>query len=424
MKKLFFSILALCACAGTADAAETVLLDETFATDRGEFTIENVNLPSSANFIWSFNTSYMKASAYLNNTANAADSWLISPAIDTRNAALLTLTFDHAAKFQTGNLAEEFQLLVAKNPSSTFNAEEWTNVTIPNAPTAGTWTFVPSGDIDLSEYVGVENLRIAFRYLSTASAADSWEIKNVKIVADEYADGEAFYVYNSDGTTVVYGIAKVDSISFTRPGRSALKIVPTGTIDGYDYVDLGLPSGTLWATTNLGGASANSYGDYFAWGEITTKDSYTWENYTLANGSSTTFTKYNNSSSYGTVDNKTTLEAADDAATQNWGGNWRMPTIEEWEELFEKCTWNWTTLNGVNGYEVKATNGNSIFLPAAGFRNYDELYSAGSYGDYWSSSLGTYYPDYAQSVHFYSDYHSTYDDYRDSGRSVRPVVAR
>jgi uncharacterized protein (TIGR02145 family) len=428
MKKLFISILALCACAGTIGAAETVLLDETFATDRGEFTIENVNLPSSANYIWSFNTSYMKASAYLNNTANAADSWLISPAIDTRNAALLILTFDHAAKFQTGNLAEEFQLLVAKNPSSTFNAEEWTNVTIPNTPTAGTWTFVPSGDIDLSEYVGVENLRIAFRYLSTASAADSWEIKNVKIVADEYADGEAFYVYNSDGTTVVYGIAKVDSISFTRPGRSALKIVPTGTIDGYDYVDLGLPSGTLWATTNLGGASANSYGDYFAWGEISKKDTYSYETYTrLAEGRDSTYTKYCNISDFGKdgfTDALTTLETEDDAAAANWGGNWHLPDIDDWNELLSKCTLTWTIMDGEAGCVVKSTNGNAIFLPAAG-RYYDnELNNASTDGYYWSSSLYTGDPSGAHIMYIGPDEQSVnYYSARYSGRSIRPVYS-
>ena len=88
------------------------------------------------------------------------------------------------------------------------------------------------------------------------------------------------------------------------------------TINNHEYVDLGLPSGLRWATTNVGATNPEDYGGYYAWGEIAKKDSYTWKNYTLANGSSTTLTKYNNSSSYGTVDNKTTLEAANDVATQ------------------------------------------------------------------------------------------------------------
>ncbi len=192
--------------------------------------------------------------------------------------------------------------------------------------------------------------------------------------------------------------------------------------DTKEAVDLGLS--VKWATCNVGASKPEEYGNYYAWGEIATKDSYAWENYTLANGSSTTLTKYCTSSSYGTVDNKTTLEAADDAATQKWGGNWRMPTISEWQELIDNCTWTWTTLNGVNGIEVKATNGNSIFLPAAGYRRSDELRLAGSDGHYWSSSLYTDYTGRAQLVYFHSDDHDT--DYNDRyyGRSVRPVVAR
>ena len=196
------------------------------------------------------------------------------------------------------------------------------------------------------------------------------------------------------------------------------------TINNHEYVDLGLPSGLRWATTNVGATNPEDYGDYYAWGEIATKTTYTWENYTLANGSSTTLTKYNNSSSYGTVDNKTTLEAADDAATQIWGGNWRMPTIDEWQELIDNCTWTWTTLNGVNGRKVVATNGNSIFLPAAGGRYNDVLNSAGSYGYYWSSSLRTYSPSSAQCVYFYSGSRYSYFSSRYCGHSVRPVVAR
>ena len=196
------------------------------------------------------------------------------------------------------------------------------------------------------------------------------------------------------------------------------------TINNHAYVDLGLPSGLRWATTNVGATNAEDYGDYYAWGEIAPKTTYAWENYTLANGSSTTLTKYNNSSSYGTVDNKTTLEAADDAATQIWGGNWRMPTIDEWQELIDNCTWTWTTLNGVNGRKVVATNGNSIFLPAAGYRYNDGLYNAGSLGLYWSGSLYTDYPNYAKDVNFYSGSHGTNYGDRYCGLSVRPVVAR
>lgn len=228
---------------------------------------------------------------------------------------------------------------------------------------------------------------------------------------------QALCVKQSDGTISEFALSRVDSVS-------SVVTAYTGFENGHEWVDLGLYSGTLWATTNLGGASANSYGDYFAWGEITTKDSYTWENYTLANGSSDAFTKYCDSSSYGTVDNKTTLEATDDAATQLWGGAWRMPTIDEWDELLDKCDWTWTTLNGVKGYKVKSTNGNSIFLPAAGCRGGDELDLAGSYGVYWSSSLDWLDPRQAQHVYFGFGNHRTSSNYRNCGRSVRPVCKK
>ena len=194
------------------------------------------------------------------------------------------------------------------------------------------------------------------------------------------------------------------------------------TINNHEYVDLGLPSGLRWATTNVGATNPEDYGNYYAWGETATKDSYTWETYTLADGGYGTLTKYCNEASYGTVDNKTTLEAADDVATQIWGGAWRMPTKDEWQELLGNCDWTWTTQNSVNGYEVKATNGSSIFLPAAGFRDGDNLYAEGTYGGYWSSSLYTGYPENAQSANLYSTDRSTDNFGRIYGRPVRPVI--
>ena len=138
-----------------------------------------------------------------------------------------------------------------------------------------------------------------------------------------------------------------------------------------------------WADRNVGASKPEEYGDYFAWGETEPKSTYSWSTYKWCNGSETTLTKYNTNSSYGTVDNKTILDLSDDAARANWGGSWRMPTDAELTELREQCTWTWTTQNGVNGYKVTSkSNGNSIFLLAAGFRHNSGLYSAGSYGYY------------------------------------------
>ena len=186
-------------------------------------------------------------------------------------------------------------------------------------------------------------------------------------------------------------------------------------------VDLGLS--VYWATCNLGAAKPEDYGDYYAWGETEPKEDYSWSTYKWCNGSSSTLTKYNTRSSYGTVDNKTVLEPEDDVAHVKLGGKWRMPTDAEWTELRTKCTWTWVTNyngSGINGRLVKATNGNSIFLPAAGYIDTD-LYDAGSYGDYWSSSLNTGSQEGAWSIYFSSDYVNRVGRYRYRGQPVRPV---
>ena len=193
-------------------------------------------------------------------------------------------------------------------------------------------------------------------------------------------------------------------------------VEPTaGTENGHDYVDLGLPSGLKWATCNVGATKPEEYGNYYAWGETETKSTYSWSTYFDTTDGGSTFTKY-------TTDGKTVLELADDAARANWGGAWRMPTDDEWTELRENCTWTWTTLNGVNGFEVKGPNGNSIFLPAAGVRGYGSSGGAGSHGHYWSSSLNTGSPDFAWYVDFDSAHVDRYCYYRYFGRSVRPVL--
>ena len=198
-----------------------------------------------------------------------------------------------------------------------------------------------------------------------------------------------------------------------------------GIENGYYYVDLGLPSGLKWAACNVGATAPEAYGNYYAWGETSTKSTYDWNTYKWENESG--FTKYNIDSRYGTVDNKTVLELADDAAAVNWGGAWRMPTDAEWTELRENCTWTRTSDyngTGVAGRIVTSkTNGNSIFLPAAGYRHYDDLNRAGSYGYYWSSSLDTDHPNDAWAVYFYSSYEERSSYNRCYGYSVRPVLS-
>ena len=176
--------------------------------------------------------------------------------------------------------------------------------------------------------------------------------------------------------------------------------------DEDDWVDLGLPSGTLWATRNVGASSPEDYGDYFAWGETTPKDYYDWSTYKWCNGSQNTMTKFCTKSSYGDngfVDNKTELDPEDDAAYVNWGSSWRMPTLEQFEELYDNCTSEWTTRNGVKGCLVTGPNGNTMFLPAAGSRWYDSL-DDGSNGTYWSRTLHSSGPYGTGSLYFSSGY--------------------
>ena len=212
--------------------------------------------------------------------------------------------------------------------------------------------------------------------------------------------------------------------------------VPNGSENGYEWVDLGLPSGLKWATCNVGATKPEEYGNYYAWGETSPKTTYDWNTYKWATATWDAYydqwdlaklTKYNISSRFGTVDNKTVLELADDAARANWGGAWRMPTKAEMQELINKCTWTWTSDyngTGVAGrIGTSKTNGNSIFLPAAGYRRDGDLYVSGDSGYYWSSSLGEAdYSNYAWYVSFYSGNVDRDRSNRYYGRSVRPVL--
>ena len=191
----------------------------------------------------------------------------------------------------------------------------------------------------------------------------------------------------------------------------------------HTYVDLGLPSGLMWATCNVGADSPEDYGDYFAWGE-TQPNNYNWSTYQYCMGSSQTLTKYCNNSSYGNngfTDNQTTLLPEDDAATANWGESWRMPTQAEWQELLDNTTVTWTAQGGVYGRLFTASNGNSLFLPAAGAYVNSTLSNVGSNGNYWSSSLYTNSPSNAWGLYFNSDSYRIGSTQRPYGQSVRPV---
>ena len=192
------------------------------------------------------------------------------------------------------------------------------------------------------------------------------------------------------------------------------------TPDGVEAVDMGLS--VKWANMNVGAKKSSGFGTYFAWGETKPKEYYSWNTYIWSKGDTQFLTKYS------TDDGKKQLAASDDAAHANWGGKWRMPTVDEYDELTnpDNCTWKWVTKDGVNGYEVTSKKtGNSIFLPVTGFRYYADVQFRGINGLYWTSSLYGTNPNKAWCLEFnFSDVNVHYGNLssnRFSGRCVRAV---
>lgn len=180
-----------------------------------------------------------------------------------------------------------------------------------------------------------------------------------------------------------------------------------------EAVDLELPSGIKWASYNIGAAKPEDFGSYYAWGETEEKDEYTWNSYLHCDGSS--------SSCHDIGTN--ICNSQYDVAHAKWGGKWRLPTSEEFQELLDNCTREWTTLNGVNGRMFTSkTNGKSIFLPAAGDRWGTKEGSQGVYGYYWSGSLSTYSSGNAYRLNFNSGTEYTGDNFRYRGFTIRPVT--
>ena len=217
-------------------------------------------------------------------------------------------------------------------------------------------------------------------------------------------------------------------------GKSVIKDITENQIyiedydplNGVEYVDLGLPSKKLWAKCNLGANSEEESGLYFQWGDtqgytkeqIGSAKTFNWANYKWSvDGSDNNFSKYNSS------DNKTVLDLEDDAVYTTLGGNWRMPTVEDWQELYNNTEQQWTQVNGVNGYKCTASNGNYIFLPAAGYGSRSSLVYEGSDGDVWTSSLNSVGSYNAFNCSFYSSWFSPGSSgSRYGGFSVRGIA--
>ena len=274
-----------------------------------------------------------------------------------------------------------------------------------------------NGQNGITPLLKIEN---EFWYVSY-DAGTSWQMLG-KATGDKGTDGASFFSSVNVGTTEVTFVL-ADGTTFSIPLQSSTT--------EHEYVDLGLPSGTLWATCNVGAEIPWEYGYFFAWGD-TRPGGGGWGSYKYCNGTQNQLTKYGISSDYGIVDNKTVLEPIDDAATANWGDGWKTPSKEQFEELINTTytTIEWKMQYGVNGIKITSKNNNkSIFMSAAGYRHANGQFYSGETGYYWSCELTqSYYPGsgacymsiggYGASIH---EYRSGGGKDRCNGLSIRPV---
>ena len=232
------------------------------------------------------------------------------------------------------------------------------------------------------------------------------------------------------------GTATITASATDGSGKKATCVVTvkstSGTSNGHAWVDLGLTSGTKWATMNVGASSASGYGDYYAWGETTTRNVYSKSYYEYTSNPNAysdndmKLSKYCTNSSYGTVDNRTELTTSDDVAYYKWGSSWRIPSAAQMQELLDECTWTWTSQSGVNGYKVSSkVNSASIFLPAGGEKVQSSLSTQGQLGYYWTRTLASVDTSlsnwYAHTLYFYSGGTSYNNASRYLGINIRPV---
>ena len=397
-------------------------------------------------------TSFTAAAYKLNSADYTASDLLIATTPNGVKAtgAPVNLTFEHTMAKLNVNIKfrNEFDgtpvvssVTATAHDSAMVNyltkqvsvAGDVTSVTIPQAATAANgYALSYSGLMVPQEGVRIITVTIGekrYEYESTADIPLS------------------FGKYTTLGLIVGKNKIELDGVTVSDwttgdnlPGGEAKLFDP---YNGHEYVDLGLPSGLKWATCNVGATKPEEYGDYFAWGDTVPyykeghsqdnpcsdwkddKDGYTWTNYRFRTSgdswNNVKISKYNTSSTYGPIDSKTTLDPEDDAASYNWGGIWRMPTKDDYEELFKNCATELKKQNGVYGLLFTSNkNGATLFLPAAGYRLNADLNDVGSFGRYWFSSLYTDYPITAWITDFNSSI-MLMNINRNYGLSVRPV---
>lgn len=216
------------------------------------------------------------------------------------------------------------------------------------------------------------------------------------------AQNEYMVIQRTDGTELKYTISDIQKVYFVQEEAPS--------VTAGQAIDLGLS--VKWASYNIGASSPEDYGEYYAWGETEEKTNYTNATYKFYDSSTTIYMNIGSDIAGTNYD----------VAHVKWGGNWKMPTLAQIKELIEDCTWKWTTLNGVNGCTVTGPNGNSIFLPAAGYRDGTDLESAGSYGSYATSPANVNSSIAMSTMYFTSSVHNWSLDYRYRGYTVRAVT--
>lgn len=270
------------------------------------------------------------------------------------------------------------------------------------------------------ETIPASQIEVSFYYSPTATTAEGLVSSGTKVTGSLDA-GQTY-------KAVLQGLSTQTTYYFVSTASVAGKKV-TGSIGTFttiyvpsEAVDLGLS--VLWCTRNLGADSAGKAGGFYSWGETATKNRYDWTTYSLCNGAENTMKAYCTSSDSGTVDGLSRLDLKDDAARATLGQEWRMPTSEEMNELRQKCTWKWTTQDSAYGYKVTGTNGNSIFLPAAGYWDDSTGTSSGSVGMYWCSDLLDGNDNFAVRLYFHQTSLGRSYGARYLGYSIRPVMQK
>ena len=365
----------------------------------------------------------MKCDPNVSEPAAIAGQWR------TVSGTTLSLTAEGEAAYSLDATVKGFEYYPFRGIIALLNEDGYATRYFQVVRLTPDYLVIGNADGSCSAYYPSDHFASGFVLSATSLSLKTGETQQLRIVATPDGAIMPSFVWASSDPTVATVTADglvtavkggTCTITATANDGSGVKAECTVTVaEPHEYVDLGLPSGTLWATTNVGADKPEDYGYYFAWGETEPKSTYNWSTYfDSVDGSAGNFKKYYNNGG------KTELDLEDDAAYMNWGEGWRMPSLEQLKELYNSkyTTTQWTTQNGKNGRLITSKqNGRSLFLPAAGYRYDGSLGDAGYWGGCWSRSLSASVSYYAFYLYFNLRLVDWISNYRYYGRSVRPV---